>query len=110
MLGGAVCAAIMFALTFAFSGGMGYLAAVSIAVAIVVWFMMFPEKVKMNGAGVFIGTAMFFGLHAAGMGIDGSVGVYVNVIVTEMLYSAIGLFAGWLTIKFNEWAGKLIKK
>ncbi len=109
MFGGAICAMLMFVLTFAFMGaGMGYLAAVSIAVIIIVWFMMFPEKVKMNGAAVFIGTALFFALHAAGAGIDGSFGVYVNVIAAEMVYSAIGLLAGWLTIAFNTWCTKHI--
>ena len=102
MFGGAICAALMFILTFAFIG-IGYLPAVSIAVIIVVWFMMFPEKVKMNGAAVFIGTAMFFALHAACPSfIDGSIGKYCWVIVAEMIYTAIGLLAGFLTIWFSQ--------
>ncbi len=108
MFGGAIAAMFMFILTFKFMGGMGYLAGVSVAVIIVVWFMMFPEKLKMNAAAVFIGTAMFFALHAAGAGIDGSAGVYVNVIISEMIYTAIGLAAGWLTIFFNVWCTKHI--
>ncbi len=108
MFGGAICAALMFILTFAFmGGGMGYLIAVSIAVIIVVWFMMFPEKVKMNGAGVFIGTALFFAVHSSGAGIDGSIGVYCNVILTEMIYTVIGLAAGWCTIWFAGATSKL---
>ncbi len=104
MFGGAICAALMFILTFAFMNkdGSNYLIAVSIAVIIIVWFMMFPEKLKMNGAAVFIGTALFFALHASGAGIDGSIGKYCNVILTEMIYSVIGLIAGFLTIWFSQ--------
>ena len=76
--------------------------AVSVAVIIIVWFMMFPEKVKMNGAAVFIGTALFFALHAANAGVDGSIGKYCNIILTEMIYSVIGLVAGFLTIWFSQ--------
>ena len=100
MFGGAICAALMFILTFAFMGAMGYFIGVSVAVIIIVWFMMFPEKVKMNGAAVFIGTALFFAIHSSGAGIDGSIGVYCNVILTEMIYTVIGLAAGFLTIWF----------
>ena len=110
MFGGAICAALMFILTFAFMGAMGYLVAVSVAVIIIVWFMMFPEKVKMNGAGVFIGTALFFAMHASAPGyIDGSMARYCNIILSEFVYTIIGLAAGWLTIWFAGATSKLSK-
>jgi len=107
MVGGIIAGILMFVLTFAFMGSMGYLMGVSVAVIILVIFMMFADKLKMNGAGVFIGTGLFFALAAAHALTTYTVGDYCLVGITELIYAAIGLFAGYLTIMFNGWASKM---
>ena len=104
---GVVAGILMFVLTFEFVGAMGYLLAVSVAVVILVVFMMFYDRVKLNGAGVFVGTGLFFSLNAAGALTTFTLGDYLLVGGTELLYGLIGLAAGWLTIKF---AGLVTKK
>ena len=107
MAAGVVAGILMFVLTFEFVGAMGYLLAVSVAVVILVVFMMFYDRVKLNGAGVFVGTGLFFSLNAAGALTTFTLGDYLLVGGTELLYGLIGLAAGWLTIKF---AGLVTKK
>ena len=111
MFGGGIGGILMFFFTFLFMGmGMSYLPAVTIGVIIVVWFMMFPEKVKMNGAGMFVGTALFFALHSStqpGGYIDGSFVPYLMTLITEMIYAAFGVAAGWVTISFIGLTAKL---
>ena len=107
MAAGVVAGILMFVLTFTFMGAMGYLLAVSVAVVILVVFMMFYDRVKLNGAGVFVGTGLFFSLNAAGALTTFTLGDYLLVGGTELLYGLIGLAAGWLTIKF---AGLVTKK
>ena len=98
---GVIFAILMFVVTFALMGcGLDYLMAVSIAVVIWVIFMMFYDRVKLNGAGVFVGTGLFFSLNAAGALTTFTMGDYLLVGGTELIYSAIGLLAGWLTIQF----------
>lgn len=104
---GIVAGILMFVLTFAFTGTMGYLLAVSVAVTILVIFMMFYDRVKLSGAGVFVGTGLFFSLNAAGALTTFTFGDYLLVGGTELLYGLVGLVAGWLTIKF---AGLVTKK
>ncbi|MFB0920488.1 MAG: hypothetical protein QMB62_06360, partial [Oscillospiraceae bacterium] len=98
---------LMFVLTFAFMGGMGYLVAVSIDVVILVIFMMFVARIKLNGAGVFVGTGLFFALNAAHALTTFTLGDYCLTGISELLYAAIGLCAGWLTIQFSVWANKM---
>ncbi len=102
MAAGVVAGILMFVLTFAFQGAMGYLLAVSVAVVILVIFMMFYDRVKLSGAGVFVGTGLFFSLNAAGALTTFTVSDYLLVGGTELLYAAIGLVAGWLTIWFSS--------
>lgn len=105
---GIVAGILMFVLTFAFMGaGMGYLPAVSIAVVILVVFMMFTDKAKCNTAGVFVGTGLFFALNAAGALGEFKFADYAIVGAAELLYAALGLVAGWLTIQFNILASKM---
>lgn len=68
--------------------------------------MMFYDRVKLNGAGVFVGTGLFFSLNAAGALTTFTMGDYLLVGGTELIYSAIGLLAGWLTIQFAGWVTK----
>jgi uncharacterized membrane protein YuzA (DUF378 family) len=105
MIVGIIAAIFMFALTYAWFGAMGYLGAVSVAVIVVVFFMMWYDKIKINGAGLFIGTAFYFAL--AGCGVFGALtdGIpgfkeYMIVAFAEIVYTIIGLCAGWLTIFF----------
>lgn len=107
MAAGIVAGILMFVLTFAFSGAMGYLMAVSVAVVILVIFMMFADRIKLSGAGVFVGTGLFFSLNAAHALTTFTFGDYCLTGITELLYAAIGLFAGWLTIQFSIWANKM---
>lgn len=106
-LAGVICGALMFVLTFAFQGALGDLMAVSLGVTIVVFFMMFGDRVKLNGAGMFVGAGTFFSLAAAGALTTFTVGDYALVGGAQMLYALIGLAAGWLTIQFNVWSGKI---
>ena len=108
MVAGVIAGILMFVITFALMGvGMGYLIAVSIAVIIMVIPMMFYDRVNLNGAGVFVGTGLFFSLNAAGALTTFTMADYLLVGGTELLYSIIGLAAGWMTIKF---AGMVTKE
>ena len=108
MVGGVVAAILMFVLTFALMGaGMAYLPAVSLAVIVLVIFMMFADRIKLNGAGVFVGTGLFFALNAAKALGAFTFADYMVTAAAELLYAAIGLVAGWLTIMFNGWANKM---
>lgn len=107
MIAGIVAGILMFVLTFAFSGAMGYLMAVSVAVVILVIFMMFADRIKLNGAGVFVGTGLFFALNAAHSLTTFSFGDYCLTGAAELLYALVGLAAGWLTIQFSVWANKM---
>ncbi|MPN55732.1 hypothetical protein SDC9_203416 [bioreactor metagenome] len=108
MAGGIVAAILMFVLTFALMGaGMAYLPAVSLAVIVLVIFMMFADRIKLNGAGVFVGTGLFFALNAAKALGAFTFADYMVTAAAELLYAAIGLVAGWLTIVFNGWATKM---
>lgn len=101
MVVGVIFGILMFVVTFALMDtGMGYLVAVSLAVVLWVIFMMFYDRVKLNGAGVFVGTGLFFSLNSAGALTTFTMGDYLLVGGTEMFYAAIGLVAGWLTIWF----------
>jgi len=106
MVGGIISAILMFVLTFAFIGSMGYLLAVSVAVTIIVIFMMFADRIKLNGAGVFIGTAFYFALSACGALTTFTFSDYALAGVAELIYAVIGLAAGWLTIQFSILATK----
>ena len=99
---GIVAAILMFVLTFAFcnSDYSNYLFAISLAVFIVIIPMMFYDKVKINGAAMFIGTAMYFGLNGCGFVGGNEVGNYLAVAGTEIIYTILGLLCGWLTIFF----------
>ena len=97
---GIVCAIFMFVLTFLFMPAMGYLIGVSVAVVILVIVMMFTDRMKLNSAGVFIGTAFYFALNASGALTTFTAGDYIMAGVAELIYTFIGLLAGYITIWF----------
>lgn len=107
MVGGIIAAILMFVLTFMFMPGTGYLLGVSIAVIILVFFMMLLDRIKMNTTAVFIGTALYFALNSSGALTTFTLGDYLVVGAAEIVYTLVGLFAGYLTILFAGWSGKI---
>jgi hypothetical protein len=101
---GIVAAILIFVVAIAF----GFVPwwAVPVAVAILVVFMMWLEKVPpaSNVAAVFLGTGLYFSLSAAGV-FQGKFTLqnYVTVGIVELIYVAIGFIAGWLTILLAGW-------
>lgn len=96
---GILAAIAMFVLVGKFAGaGMDVgLLAIPLAVFILVIFMLLLEKAPYfnNVAAVFLGTGVYFGL----MGTPAIAATgYWTVMAGELVYAAIGLVAGWLTI------------
>ncbi|MBQ0059601.1 MAG: DUF1097 family protein [Lachnospiraceae bacterium] len=107
MVVGEICAILMFVLTVAFLPSMGFLVGVSVAVIIIVFFMMFYDKLIINGAALFIGTGLFFSVAAAGGCPNFAMGEYMQIAIAEIIYTVIGLAAGWVTIWFAGLASKI---
>jgi hypothetical protein len=104
---GILAAIAMFELVGVFAGaGMDVATlAIPIAVFILVIFMILFEKVPYfnNVAAIFLGTGIFFGLMGTpAIGAKG----YLMVGIGELVYAAIGLIAGWLTIQINTAVSK----
>jgi len=76
------------------------LLAIPLAVFTLVIFMLLLEKAPYfnNVAAVFLGTGVFFGLMGTPAIAEAGYGM---VLVGEMVYAAIGLIAGWLTIQIR---------
>ena len=107
MIGGIIAAVLMFVLSIAF--GFAPWWAVPLAVIILVFFMMYAEKVKIinNVAAVFLGTGIYFSLSAAGAFDGFTFAQYALVGLTELIYVFIGFTAGWITIQFNIMCSKM---
>lgn len=108
---GVLAAIAIYVLVGIFAGaGMNVgLLAIPLAVFTLVTFMLLLEKAPYfnNVAAVFLGTGVFFGL----MGTPAiSEAGYGMVMVGEMVYAAIGLIAGWLTIQIRVAIDKPVKK
>ena len=108
MIAGVVAGILMFVLSIAF----GFVPwwAVPLAVFIMVIPIMFCEKVKPinNIAAIFLGTGTFFSLSSAGaFGGVFTFASYSLVGLTMLLYVAIGLVSGWITIQINIFCSKL---
>lgn len=108
---GVVAGIAIFVLVGIYAGaGMNVsLLAIPLAVFTLVIFMLLLEKVPYfnNVAAVFLGTGTFFGLM--GTPAIASAG-YGMVLIGELLYAAIGLIAGWLTVQIRLAVDKPVKK
>ena len=108
---GVLAAIAIYVLVGIFAGvGMNVgLLAIPLAVFTLVIFMLLLEKAPYfnNVAAVFLGTGVFFGLMGTPAIAEAGYGM---VLVGEMVYAAIGLFAGWLTIQIRQAVDKPVKK
>lgn len=98
MIVGIVCAIIIYVLTGVFAG-MGWdvpMAALPVAVVVGVILMCLGEKIPYanNVAAIFIGAALYFAI----MGTPAAAKGYAMVAIGELVYAALGLAAGYLTI------------
>ncbi|MEE0418831.1 MAG: DUF1097 domain-containing protein [Lachnospiraceae bacterium] len=102
MIVGIICAIIIYVLTNAFAGlgwNVGY-AALPVAVIIGVILMCAAEKLPYanNVAAIFMGAALYFAI----MGTPAAEGGYALVAAGELVYGALGLFSGYLTIMISK--------
>jgi hypothetical protein len=108
---GAIAAILIFVLVGVYAGtGMNVgLLAIPLAVFTLVIFMLCLEKAPYfnNVAAVFLGTGIYFGLMGTPAIAEAGYGI---VMVGELVYAAIGLTAGWLTILIRTAVDKPDKK
>jgi len=98
MVVGIICAVVIYAITSLLAGAgldVAYLA-LPLAVAAGVFLMCMGEKIPYanNVAAIFVGAALFFAI----MGTSAAAGGYLVVAIGELVYGALGLIAGYLTV------------
>lgn len=102
MIVGLVCAIIIYVFTNIFADmgwNVSYLA-LPAAVVIGVVLMCLGEKIPYanNVAAIFMGAAMYFAIMGTSAGSKG----YVIAALGEILYGALGLLAGYLTVAISS--------
>ena len=102
MIPGTICAIFIYLCVGWFAGaGMDVpYVALPLGVVVGVVLMCLCEKLPKgnNVAAVFVGAGLFFGIMGAP---DASAKGYLLVAIGELLYAALGLFAGFLTVKIS---------
>jgi len=101
MIAGIICAIIIYVLTGVFAElgwDVAYIA-LPVAVIVGVFLMCMGEKVPYvnNVAAIFVGAALYFAI----MGTSAAETGYVMVAVGELVYGALGLAAGYITVVFS---------
>ncbi len=102
MIIGIVCAIIIYILTGVFAGfgwNVSYVA-LPVAVVVGVFLMCAGEKVPYanNVAAIFVGAALYFAI----MGTSAAEKGYAIVAIGELVYGALGLIAGYITVSFSR--------
>lgn len=102
MIVGIICAIIIYLLTDVLAGQGLNVAYIALPVAVIVGviLMCVGEKLPFgnNVAAMFVGAALYF----ATMGTPAAAKGYAWVAVGELVYGALGLFSGYLTIQISE--------
>lgn len=102
MIVGIICAIIIYVLTDVLAGQGLNVAYIALPAAVVVGviLMCMGEKLPYgnNVAAMFVGAALFFAIMGTPAGGRG----YVWVAVGELVYGALGLFSGYLTIQISS--------
>jgi len=109
MIVGIIFAIIIFLVSGAFADlGLGFWA-LPLAAFIIVIFMLLCGRVPHinNIPAIFVGAGVFFSLASAGAFAGGEIQHFLLVGGTQLLYTVMGFFAGWLTIMIS---GLLTKK
>ena len=85
-------------------GGLANVSGLSVAMAIAVFIVVIPaimsENLKNMVPALFIGSGAFFGLFTI---LGGDRSLYLTVTRAELVYCAVGLIFGWITV---FWRGK----
>lgn len=102
MIVGIISAVIIYVLTGIFAGmgwNVGYIA-LPVAVFVGVIIMCMSEKLPYgnNVAAIFMGAALYFAIMETAAAETG----YLMVAIGELVYGAIGLLAGYLTIVISQ--------